>query len=319
MVSLLPVDGNHLAAAGEIACAGGEGDVAVVAVIHGGVVGLEHQHVGGGDLGAVVAVNEGAVVLLHQVDLFVLVVLEDGVFVVGVGDGDGVGRLSILGSAVFGEAHLVLIPLRVGAQQAVGGELFHHGFPVGHEGVLPGVGHSRCTVRVPEEDARGVGALHAVHVVDPQLGDGVVDVVAASGVDEHPVMAQGQVQEAVPGRAHRADGGEVGGVLIHGQHPGDAALGNGLIDDVGGGVALLGHGHLDVVHHHGDGLLPAEIGIGGLSGERIGVQGRGGGGLHRGRGVGRGGRSGGARACAQGEEHGAGCEKTSELFHGNPP
>ena len=111
--------------------------------------------------------------------------------------------------------------------------------------------HVLSPVRVPPEEGALIGAVDAVQGGDAPVLDGVVGLGAASGMEENGVVAIGQRDIVVPGRAHRTDFAHALHALEHPQHPGDAALGHRLIDDVCLGHPQLGQGLFQVVEHDG--------------------------------------------------------------------
>ena len=96
-----------------------------------------------------------------------------------------------------------------------------------------------------------VGPIDPVQGGDVPGADLFVGVGAPAGMDIDRVMAQGQLQIVGPGGADGADGARLAGVLIDPQHPGDAALGQALVDDVGVGDPHLGESLPEVVEHDG--------------------------------------------------------------------
>ena len=121
------------------------------------------------------------------------------------------------------------------------------GFAVDKVAVLhaPGV----CPLLILIE---GGGAVdQAVYVVHAPVGHGGLAGLAAAEMDENGIVRVGQVGVVV---AYAADGAGIGNGVKVGKnrhHPGDAALGDDLIDHVGGGKAPVGDRRVDVVDHNG--------------------------------------------------------------------
>ena len=78
-------------------------------------------------------------------------------------------------------------------------------------------------------------------------------------MDVYCVMALGDFPIILAGRADRAHQAQGAGLLIYGQHPGNAAFGQYFIDDIRLAVPLLGKGFSEVVEHDGHRARPGEI------------------------------------------------------------
>ena len=122
---------------------------------------------------------------------------------------------------------------------------------------------------VPPEQGALVGAVDAVEGGHTPVINGGVGSGTASRVEEDGVMAQGQGDVVVPGGAHRADVSHALYRLKHPQHPGDAPLGQSLIDDVRLGHPQLGQSLFQVVEHDGHRPVLADVLGAALPGEGI--------------------------------------------------
>ncbi len=169
----------------------------------------------------------------------------------------------------------------------------------------------------------GVVPPHAVHGEQAQAVPGVVKLRAAPGVYVHRVVPFGDLPVILPGGAHRADEIQLGRVLVYGQHPGDAALGQHLINDVRLAVPLLGQGGFQVVEHHRHRPFARQVFLTGQAGEGMVEGGRGGGSGGGLRGVGGGGRLRGGRgwgglipAAPGGQHKQQGEKQTGDTLHG---
>ena len=85
------------------------------------------------------------------------------------------------------------------------------------------------------------------------------------------VMPHGQGDIVVPGGAHRPNVPHLLHRLEHRQHPGDASLGGGLIDDVRLGHPQLGQGLFQVVEHDGHRPFLGDVPGAALPGERVDI------------------------------------------------
>ena len=146
------------------------------------------------------------------------------------------------------------------------------GVPGGHHAVLiavllPAVGVPPHHIAL--RAAAQIGAPDGVEVVHAPAPQIAVGRVAAPGVDEKGVVAQGQLDVIGSGGADGADHPHLLHRLVDPQHPGDASLGHHLVDDVGLGLAQLGQGRLQVVEHDGHGAEGGGVGVGGLPGEGV--------------------------------------------------
>ena len=102
----------------------------------------------------------------------------------------------------------------------------------------------------PEHGALAGTAIDAVDVVHFPAFQILIRLRAAPGMDVQGVVAQRQFNVIGAGGADAAKGTDSVQGLVDCQHPGDAALGGDLIDDVGLSVAKLRLGLFQVVQHH---------------------------------------------------------------------
>ena len=85
---------------------------------------------------------------------------------------------------------------------AIGGQQILNGLAGGEDGVLQA--HGLFPGLVPPEQGALVGAVDAVQGGDAHVFDGGVSLGAAPGVEKHRIVAPGQGDIVIPGRAHRA-------------------------------------------------------------------------------------------------------------------
>ena len=124
---------------------------------------------------------------------------------------------------------------------------------------------------VPPEQRALVGAVDAVQGGDPHVLNGGIGLGAAPGVEEYRIVAPGQGDIVVPGRAHRTQVAHPFHRLEHRHHPGDAPLGGQLIDEVGLGHPQLGQGLFQVVEHNGHRAGIGQVHGAALPGEGIDI------------------------------------------------
>ena len=141
----------------------------------------------------------------------------------------------------------------LGQVLALVGELFHGQIQIlacGVHRVLQT--HLLSAVGVPEEYGAFPAALDAVNADQIlALGDGVIGRHTAAKVDVHGAVALGDIDVIGPGRTDAGQLFDLAVILENGQEPGDTALGQHLVDDVGLGDAPLGQSLNHVVDHHG--------------------------------------------------------------------
>ena len=152
---------------------------------------------------------------------------------------------------------------------AIGGQQLLNGLAGGEDGVLQA--HLLFPGLIPPEQRALVGAVDAVQGGDPHVLNGGIGLGAAPGVEEHRIVAPGQGDIVVPGRAHRPQVAHPLHRLEHRHHPGDAPLGGQLIDEVGLGHPQLGQGLFQVVEHNGHRAGIGQVHGAALPGEGIDI------------------------------------------------
>ena len=121
----------------------------------------------------------------------------------------------------------------------------------------------------PEHGALAGTAVDAVDVVHFPAFQILIRLRAAPGMNVQGVMAQRQFDVIGAGGADAAKGTDSVQGLVDCQHPGNAALGGDLIDDVGLRIAKLRLGLFQVVQHHRHGTVPFIFRFHGESCQRI--------------------------------------------------
>ena len=95
-----------------------------------------------------------------------------------------------------------------------------------------------------------------------------------AAVGQYGVQAHGHEHKVLPGGADGAKITHAGGILENAHNPGDATLFRDLNQHVRAAAAALGQRLLKGVQHDGQGAVGADVGLGGLAGERVGKSGR---------------------------------------------
>ena len=108
----------------------------------------------------------------------------------------------------------------------------------------------------PEHGALAGTAIDAVDVVHFPAFQILIRLRAAPGMNVQGVMAQRQFDVIGAGGADAAKGTDSVQGLVDCQHPGDAALGGDLIDDVSLSVAKLRLSLFQIVQHHSHRTVP---------------------------------------------------------------
>ena len=287
---------------------------------------MQEQQVRIADLLARVLVYVLAVVLVGVVEAVLGVIVEAHGLVAVEGYLCKFGLVTALGGGVLREAEAVVkLAVLMLELEALLVDGLHELRAVGEEAVLKPVVDA---VGVAGEGRGGIGLAHAVDVIPAGGAQEAVRGLAAAGVDDYRVVAEGNLSIVGAYRAHRAYALDIGDVRKEREHTGDAALGGYLIEYFRVGDAALRQAGRQVVYHDAEGAEHAYVLLDGLAGQRV-REGRGrgrrarlrrGGGAGAGRvlGVRRGQGRGILTAGGEGEQHGRAEHGGEQFFHMTP-